>query len=315
MVKCDRCGFREASIYQRHSGERLCRECFLEDVRNRVLREIKRWNMISPGDKVLLALSGGKDSFVLLDLLSEIHDPSKLGGVTVVEGIEGYNRLEDLERLKRIARDRGVDLHITSFRELSGYTLDEMVKRSDEAGLKISPCTFCGIYRRRGINYVARIHGYDKVATAHNLDDEAQTLLINILRGDIPRIVTLHPLRRNPSELFVHRVKPLRKIYEYETAIYAKIKSYTPQVVECPYLELRPSLRARIRDILYALEEIRPGTLLRLLEEFDELLIQEVSKTRVSLGVCRICGEPTSPGRDICKACELLIKTGLLSIR
>jgi len=309
---CDTCGVREATIYQRHTGKKLCSECFIKSVKERIKKEIKKYNMINSRDRVLLALSGGKDSFVLLDVLSEIHDPSKLGGVTVIEGIESYNRAEDLEKLRKYALERGVELHTTSIKELSGYSLDEVVKKSFEKGLKISPCTFCGIFRRRGINHIARLYGYDKVATAHNLDDEAQTVIINILRGDINRTMSIHPMRKNPSELFVQRVKPLRKIYEYETAIYAKIKGYRPQVVECPYLNLMPSLRARVREILYLLEEERPGILLRLLETFDEIFAEETIRSSIKLGVCRICGEPTSPGRDICKACELLLRVGLL---
>ncbi|MEZ0290061.1 MAG: TIGR00269 family protein [Sulfolobales archaeon] len=314
IVVCDVCRSREAVVFQKHTGLRLCRECFIRDVEKRVLNEIKRFKMFLDNERVLLALSGGKDSFVLLDILSKTHDTSKLGGVTVVEGIRGYNRIEDLEQLKNIARERGVELHIVHVKDLAGYSVDELVERSREKNLKISPCTFCGIYRRRGINRVARELGYDKVATAHNLDDEVQTLFINLLRGDENRIITLHPLRNNPSELLVPRVKPLRKIYEYETARYAYLKGYKPQEVECPYLSLTPSLRARIREILYVLEEERPGILLKILEEYDKLYEERALKTRVNLWTCEICGEPTNPGRKICKSCELLIRVGLIAI-
>ncbi|MEM1633081.1 MAG: TIGR00269 family protein [Sulfolobales archaeon] len=312
MVLCDICRTREASILQRHSGLKLCRECFLRDIEFRVVKEIKKYNMISERDRVLLALSGGKDSFVLLDILSRNHDPSKLGGVTIIEGIKGYNREEDLERLKILARERGVELNIVRVKDLAGYTVDELVIGSREKGLKISPCTFCGLYRRRGINTVARELGYDKVATAHNLDDEVQTLIINILRGDEIRIVSIHPMRRNPSDLFIPRVKPLRKIYEYETALYAFIRGYKPQEIECPYISHMPSLRARIREILYKLEEEKPGILLKMLEEFDELYTRRVMESHIRLDTCKICGEPTNPGRSICKSCELLIRSGFL---
>ena len=89
---CDVCKSRTATIYQLHSGRKLCRKCFLEDIINRVEKEIKRYNMIDKGDKVLLALSGGKDSFTLLYILTQIHDPSRLIGLSIIEGIEGYNR-------------------------------------------------------------------------------------------------------------------------------------------------------------------------------------------------------------------------------
>ncbi|NAZ13272.1 MAG: TIGR00269 family protein [Desulfurococcales archaeon] len=312
MVKCDICGLREAVVYQRHTGRRLCKECFFKDVLERVLNEVKRYEMFKDNDKIMLAVSGGKDSYVLMNIMTQIHDPSKLGAVTIVEGIKGYNRVEDLDQLRAYAKDHGIDIVVVSVKELSGYTVDEMVENSIGKGLKISPCTFCGIYRRRGINLVARSLGYDKVATAHNLDDEVQTLVINMLRGDEARLIMLHPKRRRFSELFVPKIKPLRKIYEYETARYAYLKGYKPQIYECPYLNMMPSLRSKIRDVLYRLEEERPGSLLKLLEEYDKLFEKEVEEREVKLNTCIICGEPTSPGRRVCKACELLIKTGLL---
>lgn len=314
MPLCDVCRAREAVVYQRHTGRRLCRECFIEDIVERVRREVSRYSMFSERDRVLLAVSGGKDSFVLLDVMTRIHDVSRLGAVTVVEGIRGYNREEDIERLRRHARAHGIDLLVVTVRELSGYTIDELVERSFSRGLKISPCTFCGIYRRRGVNQVARSLGYDKVATAHNLDDEVQTLVINILRGDETRLSMIHPLRPRASERFVPRVKPLRKIYEYETARYAYLRGFSPQTLECPYLELAPSLRSRVRDILYKLEEERPGALLSILEEYDRLYENIARESSMRLSTCVLCGEPTSPGRSLCKACELLVKTGLVDI-
>ena len=163
----------------------------------------------------------------------------------------------------------------------------------------ISPC----------LKNLARNFGNDKVATAHNLDDEVQTILINIMRGDLERLHMNHPRRPRASRLFVEKIKPLRRIYEWETAKYAYLADYKPQEVECPYLEHFPSLRVRVRDMLYRLETSSPGIMLRLIEWFDKAFDPSRVPRRVELSECSICGEPTSPGRSVCKSCELQLKS------
>jgi uncharacterized protein (TIGR00269 family) len=310
---CDSCREREAVVYQPHTGRRLCKQCFLKDILGRVEDEIRRYGMIKPGEKVLLALSGGKDSFVLLDTLSQIHDPSRLIGLSIVEGVEGYNRAEDIEKLRRYASERGVDIIITSFKEFVGYSLDEIVARAWSRGLKVSPCTFCGALRRRIINTYARQLGADKTATAHTLDDEAQTAIMNILRGDPDRLVRQHPLAPSLSEKFVQRVKPLRRIYEWETTMYAYLKGFRFQETECRYIYLRPTLRARLRERLMAVERIMPGSLLNILDTVDRIVEANLEAYRnlPPLPLCERCGEPTSHGRRLCKTCELLEKIGI----
>jgi len=311
-VACDVCGRRPAVVYQPHTGRRLCRECFLSDVKGRVIREISRWKMIEPGDTILLALSGGKDSFVLLDIVSEIHPPSKIIGLSIVEGIPGYNRHEDIAKMRIYARERGVDLVVTSIREYTGLHLSEIVSAAWRKGIRISPCTYCGILRRRIINYYARIYGAKKTVTAHNLDDEAQTAIINILRGDVIGLLRQHPLAPPASSRLVPRVKPLRKIYEWETTTYAFLKGFKFQETECMYIRYAPTLRARVREILYALEAEAPGSLLRLMDTLDALLADAASKLSVEeLPPCRRCGEPTSPSRSLCKLCEILELAGV----
>lgn len=274
---------------------------------------MKKFRMFERGDRVALALSGGKDSFVLLDVMHVLHDPSKLVGISVVEGIPGYNRSEDVDRLRKYALERGVDLVVTSIEELTGYTLSEIVERAARAGLRVSPCTFCGTLRRRAINCMARQLGVDKVATAHNLDDEAQTALMNILRGDLVRLFRQHPLSPSFSELFVRRVKPLRRVYEWENAMYALLKGFRFQEVECPYITSRPTMRAKVREWAYELEERSPGALLRIMDLVDRLAeaLKDELRGLPRLPTCGRCGEPTAHGRSVCKVCELLESAGI----
>jgi len=312
---CEVCGAREARVFQRHSGKSLCAECFARDVVERVRSEVVRYGMFSPSERLLLALSGGKDSFVLMEVIKELHDVGKVGIVTIVEGIEGYNREEDLEWLKESSKAYGIDLHIVTLSEFLGYSLDEVVRLSSSRDLGVSPCTYCGVLRRRAINYVARLHGYDKVLTAHNLDDEVQTSLMNILRGDVARLIQNHPLSPTLSRYFVKRVKPLRKVYEWETSVYAYLRGFKFQGVECPYITSRPTLRAELRDYLYEVEVSKPGTLLRVLEAVDsyvERVLLDKASRLPELPQCEFCGSPTAYGRRLCVTCDLLSRLGIL---
>lgn len=312
MVVCDVCGKRRAVVLQRHTGRRLCKECFMEDVYKRVKREVERWNMFSPGDTLLLGLSGGKDSWVLLDTLTRIHDPSKIIAVTIIEGIPGYNREEYAERVRRKALEYGVDHVLTSIKEYTGYTLAEIVERAWARGVRVSPCTYCGIARRRILNFFARMYGASRTVTAHNLDDESQTAIINMLRGDWEGLLRQHPLSGPASPLIVPRVKPLRKIYEWETATYSYLGGFPLQETECAYIHLAPTLRARVRWALQRLEDMRPGTLYTLMETLDELLAEHAASLKPrQLPRCERCGEPTAPGRRLCKLCELLERAGI----
>ncbi len=312
-IKCDSCGRKEAIVYQPHTGKRLCKHCFINDIKQRVRMEVEKNKLFSSNDTLLLALSGGKDSFVLLDIMPHIHPPSKLIGLSIIEGIPNYNRKEDVTKMIKYARDRGVDIIITSFKEFIGYGLGEIVLKARKNGVLVSPCTFCGGLRRRIINVYAREVGATKTVTAHNLDDEVQTLFMNFLRGDPERLIRQHPRAPRLSEKFVHKVKPLRSIYEWEATMYAYLLGFRFQETECMFITQQPTLRARIRRWLYQLERSHPGTMLRLLKLFDELVEQHTMQAwnLPSLPHCKYCGEPTSFGRDVCKLCELLLKSGI----
>ncbi len=301
-------------IYQRHTGRVLSKREFEEDVISRVSREVSKYDMIDSGDNVLLAVSGGKDSFVLVDTLSRIHDTGKLLAVTVIEGIGVLFREKEVGKMKSLLKSLGIDYVVVSFKEYYGVGMDEIIERVLEKKLTDSPCTFCGVLRRRLLNSVARELGMDKVATAHNLDDEAQTLLMNILRGDYTRLPRLYPKAPVLSTKFVPRIKPIRKIYEYETTAYAYMKGFGFQLGHCPYVDLKPSLRGFVRKLLYRIEDVEPGFSLRLVENVDKILSKAVYslKKLPELPVCRLCGEPTSYGRELCKVCELLCKIGVV---
>ncbi len=305
----------EPEVYQAHTGKSLSKKCFKEDVKNRVLRTIREFNLFHESDVLLMGLSGGKDSYVMLDILSQIHDPGRLIGVSIIEGIPGYNKPSDIRYMKELARERGVDVIVTSIREYTGLSLYEIVKKAWRNGLNVSPCTYCGILRRRIINFYGRMFGADKTVTAHNLDDIAQTMIANILRGDTIGLIRQNPSFRYRNPKFVHKVKPLRYIYEYEAALYAAIDGFRFQDTECMFINYAPTFRAKIRSVLYRLEKDNPGVALNIVRSIDQItsrLINEGYVKPVSLPMCGRCGEPTNEGRQLCKLCELMEKAGII---
>ncbi|BCU71354.1 TIGR00269 family protein [Stygiolobus caldivivus] len=310
---CDNCKVREAEVYQAHSGKRLCRKCFMKDIRERVKKESLKIGL-DKASKILLAVSGGKDSYVLADTLSSFIDSNKLIAYNITEGIQGYNRYEQIVQLKRYLSSLGIELIEDSFKQGVGHTLDEMMKYSRNKGLNVSACTFCGGFRRKLINNAGRTVSADYVATGHNLDDEVQAIIVNLIRGDIIRLIRFADKPIKLSSKFVLRVKPLRRVYEWETTLYAYYGGYQFQEVECPYISTKPTLRSKVRELLYTLEDKKPGALLSILDEFDKIAekVRKQSELKEELPTCKICGEPTSYGREICKNCELLISSGLL---
>ena len=300
-MKCDVCKSKEAFYVREYEGVRFCHGCFKENFENRIRRTIAKYQMLNPGDHVALALSGGKDSLTLLKVLHKIEKRfpnSRLTAITVDEGIEGY-RTEAINIATDQCARLGIDHRIISFKELYGHTLDELVSQR-----KLSfPCSYCGVLRRKAINTIARNVNANKIATAHNMDDEVQTFVLNMFHGDVPRIARSDPFLEDPSGMFIPRVKPLAETPEKEVVLYAHVTGVDFQTFPCPYAST--ALRNDIRTMLNRLETKHVGikfTIYRSVERLRNLL--ENSRSDLILRRCNSCGEPTIA--DVCEACRLL---------
>ncbi|RLI24057.1 TIGR00269 family protein [Candidatus Bathyarchaeota archaeon] len=309
-LRCQRCGGE--AVYRRpYSGEVLCRKHFLRSIEDRVYLAIRRYRMFNPDDRIGLALSGGKDSMTLLHILAKIEarfPKARLIAVTIDEGIRGYRRAA-LRIASKACKRLGVPHHVYSFRKLFGLSLDRLVERALEKGLKPRPCVYCGILRRRALNIAAEELKLDKIATAHNLDDVVQTYMLNLAHGDIYRFTVSGPVTMSRFEGIPTRVKPLMLVPEKEVTLYAVLTAIEFQPTQCPYAG--SSLRTDIRAMLARLEDRHPGILFILLRSFEKLadaLRDQVAAPKA--GRCKICGAPTSG--DLCKACELLLDLGLV---
>lgn len=295
--RCSQCD-RPAVFRIVPGGRRLCSDHLEKDVEDRVLENITGNHLFSPGDHVAIAFSGGKDSSALLLILDRLQawlPGIRTTAVTIDEGISGY-REDTIRAAEGLARELGVRHEIVSFPDLFGMDLDRLVGERYSGS-----CTICGILRRRALNVVSRRIGATKIATGHNLDDEAQSVLMNTLRGDLRRLV--QDSASGEPEYFIPRVKPLSFIPEKEVLAYLIARGHFVELPECPYADR--ALRSGIRNMLYRLEEARPGTRNRLMQSREIIRRRHAGDcVKSDLMTCRICGEVSS--HDICQVCKVL---------
>lgn len=294
-MKCQRCS-RNAVIYQKYSNAHLCKMHFIEDVERKIKRDIRKFKMIERGDRIAVALSGGKDSTALLYILHRVFSNRSdldIVAVTIDEGIEHY-RERTLGHAVKLTGELGIPHTIRSFKDGFGVTLDELTGKKEHAA-----CTLCGVLRKNLLNKTARELGADKLATGHNLDDESQTILMNYLRGDMDRLHRMVPGIAQPG--LVMRIKPLRSIPEKEVALYGFLNDLPVSTDECPYAG--EALRNEIRDMLNNYEVRHPGTKYSLLGGF-ETISTALRPPNTQIVQCRLCGEPGS--EEVCKTCRLL---------
>jgi uncharacterized protein (TIGR00269 family) len=263
--------------------------------------------MLEPRDTVAVALSGGKDSVTLLRILWKLErrfPPARLIALTIDEGISGY-RGEAISISREVCDDLKIEHVVVSFEELFGVTMDDVASRSNE----LQPCSYCGVLRRKALNEGARRLGATKLATAHNLDDEAQTGLLNVMHGDVERIIQASQTSAKPPARFIPRIKPLAEVPERETTLYAYASGVRFQTTPCPHGH--DALRGDIRVMLNRLELKHLGLKYTIARSVEKLSATAggIEQHR-GFRVCKICGDPTP--NDVCEACLMLraLKTG-----
>ncbi len=305
-MKCNFCD-RQAVYTRPYEKKPLCLVHFNRSFISRVKRTISRFKMLQPRDVVAVGLSGGKDSVVLVHVLASVmkkFPTSRLVAITIDEGIKNY-REESLEIAKKHASALGIEHHVFSFEELFGYGLDNfLVKITDNNGKRKGACAYCGIFRRRALNQAALEIGADKVATGHNLDDEAQTVLMNMLRGDLGRFGRADYSPRYKHEKFVPRIKPFLLTPEAEIVLYAVLNGLEYQEMPCPHSV--EADRGVIREMMKMYLERNPGAMFNLVRMGSELsdLIRLKEQSSRPLSECSKCGNPTAG--KICKVCSIL---------
>jgi uncharacterized protein (TIGR00269 family) len=302
MIKtCSKCK-KPAITFIRYNGTHLCKDHFIEYFERRVKKDIKKQGRIEGSNKIGVAISGGKDSTVVLNLIHDIFSKRPnidLYGITVDEGIKGY-RSESIGYAKKNCDKLGIEHHIISFNKIFGKDMDKIALMKNELG----ECSYCGVFRRVCLNNKAKEIGIEKLVTGHNLDDMSQSILMNFVNGDMQKLARLGPHKKVQPGL-VPRTFPLRVIPEKEVALYAILKNIEYHDAECPYSTR--ALRSEFRDIIDSLEYKNPGTRHSILNSYGrikDLLLKKYPP--VELNKCLKCGEPTS--QMMCKTCILIDK-------
>jgi tRNA-5-methyluridine54 2-sulfurtransferase len=304
-MRCKRCRDRATIEIRRHNAA-FCRDCFFHYVRQQVTRAIDKHHMLGPGDRVLVAVSGGKDSLALWDLLLDLG--YRVDGLYMSLGIGAYSD-RSKDTCQAFADARGAELVLYDLGAEQGYTIPEAAAKAGRStGGGRSSCGVCGLSKRYVFNRVALELGYDVLATGHNLDDEAAVLLANTLRWDTATMARQFPVLEATRPGLVKKVKPLYRVAERETAAYCVLKGIDYIVEECPLVAGNTQLRHK--ETLNQMEEASPGTkhnfLLGFIDRAAELLR---SADHADLTECARCGMVTQAPEDpdavsVCAFCR-----------
>lgn len=298
---CQSCLTSRAQILRPKNHARICAPCFTSVFEAEVAETIISSDLFQPGERIAIGASGGKDSTVLASVLKTLNDRHNWGLdlvlLSIDEGITGY-RDHSLEAVKRHAAQYELPLKIVSYQELYGWSMDQVVKQVGKKG----NCTYCGVFRRQALDRGAAMLGVGHVVTGHNADDVAETVLMNLLRGDLPRlsrstsIITSTPSTALPKNgegevLFtnVRRSKPLMYAYEKEIVLYAHHKKLDYFSTECIYSP--EAFRGSARTLIKNLERIRPESILDVVRSGIDMAKLVPDGNAGSRGTCKPTGQ------------------------
>ncbi len=303
-MRCRKCQAK-AVINMRQHKLALCKEHFLEWFVEQTERFIRKYRMFRRDERILVAVSGGKDSLALWDVLWRLG--YQADGLYIALGIDGgigySSRSQEL--VEAFAQERDLKLHIVDVKGAYGASIPELARLTHRG--KGKPCSVCGLVKRHEMNRIAHEYGYDVLATGHNLDDEAAVLFGNTLNWQVGYLRRQGPVL--PAEPgLARKVKPFFRFYERETAAYALLRGIRYIYDECPFAQGATSIY--YKNLLNQLEADRPGAKLHFYLAFlkakeEGLFAPPETPLNLQLHRCEVCGQPTTaPGK--CAFCRLV---------
>ncbi len=298
-MKCDRCE-NQIAYTRKYSGEKLCSQCFSNSILRKTAKTISKYKMIQNDELVAVAVSGGKDSLALLNIMNKMatNHNFRIKAITIDEGIHGY-RDEALEIVEKFCENLNVELNTYSYKELFELTLDEALDLRENE--KISSCSICGTLRRRAMEYAAKDISANVIATGHNLDDTLQTFIINMLSGDISKVGWMDPDTTGNS---LRKIKPFCEIYESEIVFYAFTNDIPFQSEPCPHMN--EGIRTEIREFLNSLENQHSGIKNNLYQSIIKVSQIVKDSNRKQKMICDKCGSECTG--TTCSVCNLVLK-------
>lgn len=286
---CALCHSSRALIIRPKNHQKLCKTCFLTLFETEIHNTITASSLFRPGERIAIGASGGKDSTVLACVLKTLNERYNYGLdlllLSIDEGIKGY-RDDSLETVKRNAIQYSMPLSIIGYDELYGWTMDQVVSQIGKKG----NCTYCGVFRRQALDRGAARLGIKHVVTGHNADDIAETVMMNLLRGDLPRLSRATSIVTASAASDTKRSKPLKYAYEKEIVLYAHHKGLDYFSTECIYSP--EAFRGSARTLIKNLERVRPSAILDVVrsgEDMAKLVPPEVSNS----------GNASANGKDV----------------
>lgn len=305
-MKCRVCKGPAIIDLPRHNAN-FCADHFLELCRRQVRKAIDDFDMLTLDDRVLVAVSGGKDSLAVWDILVDLG--YRADGLYIGLGIGEYSDVSH-EHTRRFADERGLTLHTVSLRDDYGYDVPTAARVTRRV-----PCSACGMSKRHLFDKAARDGGYDVVVTGHNLDDEAAVLFGNTLRWDVEYLARQLPVLPGRHG-FPKKVKPLVRLTEREMAAWCVVRGIDYIVDECPMAAGNRHLG--YKESLNAIEQRSPGSkaafYLGFIERMAPLLAGVPQADQETLARCVRCSSPTGSHGDpegdvVCAFCRLVERT------
>lgn len=299
-MKCTKCG-QPAVINMRQHRLGLCAEHFLEWVPQVVQRTIEKYDMFTPEDRVLVAVSGGKDSLSLWDILLRLG--YQVEGIYINLGIPHDSYSDASQRhVEAFAAEHNAAYRVVNVKQQYGESIPEVAKRKRGR----TACSTCGLVKRHVLNEVTLREGFGVLATGHNLDDEAAVLFQNTLRWATGYLARQAPVLPASHAGLARKVKPLIRLYEREMAAYALVRGIDYIYDECPYSQGATTLF--YKQLLDQLEAESPGAkqsfYLEFLRARTDGRLLPADAARPTLNQCQQCGQPTTaPG--FCSFCRL----------
>lgn len=294
-MRCRRCGKKGEIRLPRHNAI-FCKDCFLVYYTNQVRRNIEKENMFGLEDRILVAVSGGKDSMALWHILLQLG--YNVTGIHFNVGIGEYSA-KSQEVIESFAQKYNAPVIIRNIPQELHLDVEKLSRR-----LRRSTCSICGAIKRYLINKITQDEGFDVVATGHNLDDEAATLLGNILGWQEGYLAKQSPVLPSSHPKLAKKVKPLYTLTEEENLRYVIYNDIEFVPDRCPLSKGASSIR--YKEMLNRLEELSPGLKQHFLVGFykkGRKYFEEASAP-VELKECKICGQVTTA--EVCSFCRLM---------